>query len=198
MEPPFMSPPDHGVFLLRRPIAYLAGPDVFMPDAPERAARKIAICEHYGLHARAPVAESGTVKLPPWERIFRANLVMMEACDIVIANLTPFRGASADAGTLVELGWFGGKGRPVYGYSNDAASFASRSYAHIARCPDPVAGMEVEDFGLPDNLMIPGLLEEQGIALVLPENGQSRDFACLDIFERCVALVAARYGMAPV
>jgi len=29
---------------------------------------------------------------------------MMEACDCIVANLTPFRGASADAGTPVELG----------------------------------------------------------------------------------------------
>jgi nucleoside 2-deoxyribosyltransferase len=45
-----------------------------------------------------------------WRTIFRKDLAMMEECDIIIANLTPFRGPSADAGTLVEVGWFLGRG----------------------------------------------------------------------------------------
>ena len=52
---------------------------------------------------------------------------MMEESDIIIANLTPFRGASADAGTLIELGWFLGRGKPAFGYSNTATLFAARS-----------------------------------------------------------------------
>ena len=43
---------------------------------------------------------------------------MMERSDIIIANLTAFGGASADAGTLIEVGWFLGKGKPIFGYSN--------------------------------------------------------------------------------
>ena len=47
---------------------------------------------------------------------------MMERSDIIIANLTPFGGASADAGTLIEVGWFLGKGKPMFGYSNTRAN----------------------------------------------------------------------------
>jgi nucleoside 2-deoxyribosyltransferase len=36
---------------------------------------------------------------------------MMEKSDVIIANLTPFAGASADAGKLIEVGWFLGKGK---------------------------------------------------------------------------------------
>lgn len=50
----------------------------------------------------------------------------------MIANLTPFRGASADAGTLVELGWFLGRGRPIFGYSNSATPFAARALGRAA------------------------------------------------------------------
>ena len=44
---------------------------------------------------------------------------MMERCDIIIANLTPFGGASADAGTLIEVGWFLGRTMAsIFSYSN--------------------------------------------------------------------------------
>ena len=103
--------------------AYLAGPDVFLPAAREHARRKVEVCARHGVVGRAPLDEdAGSLDAVPveatWDKIFRQNLAMMEASDVIIANLTPFRGASADAGTLVELGWFFGRGRPAFGYSN--------------------------------------------------------------------------------
>ncbi len=70
-----------------------------------------------------------------WFSIFRADIAMMEACDVIIANLTPFRGPSADAGTLTEIGWFLGRGKPVFGYSNSAWPFAGRSRRKAAMLP---------------------------------------------------------------
>ncbi len=178
--------------------AYLAGPDVFLPDAHAFAARKIAICARHGIAGKAPVDSgvAGLGEMPAeraWRAIFQGCLGMMEACDIIIANLTPFRGASADAGTLAELGWFLGRGLPVFGYSNAARNFAVRSAAQIAAVPDPLAGMAVEGFGLPDNLMVAGALEAQGRpAMALPEDGRDHPFDALDVFERCVA-GAARF-----
>lgn len=120
---------------------------------------------------------------------------MMKDCDIIIANLTPFRGASADAGTLVEVGWFFGRGRPIFGYSNNAVSFAERNRRQLDAIPDPRPGMAVEGFGLPDNLMIPGaVLEAGGHPMVLPPDDRSRAFDALDVFEQCVALAARRTG----
>jgi nucleoside 2-deoxyribosyltransferase len=116
----------------------------------------------------------------------------MEACDIIIANLTPFRGPSADAGTLIEVGWFLGRGRPIFGYSNSAASFAARNRLHVAAMPDAVPGVAVEGFGLPDNLMIPGaVLHGGGHPIVLPPDHEDRAFDALDVFERCVEKAAA-------
>ena len=117
----------------------------------------------------------------------------MEACDVIIANLTPFRGPSADAGTLIEVGWFLGRGKPVFGYSNSARPFAERSRRQTAALPDPIPGLMVEGFALPDNLMIPGaLLDGGGHPMVTPEDGRDRAFDALDIFARCVEVVAMR------
>ena len=184
--------------------AYLAGPDVFLPDAMAHAGRKVAICARYGIEGRPPLnAEiERLLTLPPdaaWRAIYAKDVAMMEACDCVIANLTPFRGASADAGTLVELGWFLGRGRPVFGYSNAATPFAERSRVQVAAVPDAMPGLAVEGFGLPDNLMIPGaVLQGGGEGMVLPEDGRDRAFDALDVFERCAALAAAQLGCLPV
>ena len=110
---------------------------------------------------------------------------------IVIANLTPFRGPSADAGTLIEVGWFLGRSRPIFGYSNSTASFAARSRYHVAVIPDAVPGVAVEGFGLPDNLMIPGAVSHgEGYPMVLPLDQQDRPFDALDVFQRCVEVAA--------
>ena len=171
---------------MTQPRAYLAGPDVFLPNAATQAQAKIALCAAYGLEGIAPFNPELDLSLPPdqlWRRIFADDVQMMRDCDIIIANLTPFRGASADAGTLVELGWFLGAGRPAYGYSNNAEAFAARAHAHMALVPDPLPGIEVEDFGLADNLMIEGALAG---GIVLPPDGTSRPFDSLDVFEFCL------------
>ena len=166
--------------------AYLAGPDVFLAHADAHAARKRAICAAHGIEGLAPLNEN----LADWRRIFAKDVAMMEAADIVIANLTPFRGPSADAGTLVELGWFLGRGKPIFAYSNSARGFAERSKQHVAAVPDPFAGIAVEGFGLADNLMIPGAVEASGHGIVLPPEGVEPGFDDLGTFTRCVVLAA--------
>ncbi len=184
-------------------LAYLAGPDVFLPDARAHAHRKVAICVRHGITGRPPLNEDvASLRTLPseaaWQAIFDKDLAMMEACDIVIANLTPFRGASADAGTLVELGWFLGRGRPVFGYSNTALPFAERSRTQVGAVPDPLPGLAVEGFGLADNLMILGaVLQGSGCPMLVPNDGQDRAFDALDVFERCVVTAAARLGLRP-
>jgi nucleoside 2-deoxyribosyltransferase len=147
---------------------------------------KKALCAAYGLTGIAPFNPELDMSQPPallWRQIYEDDLRMMRECDIIIANLTPFRGASADAGTLVELGWFLGAGKPAYGYSNSAAPFARRSEAQRAAQPDPLPGLAIEEFGLGDNLMIEGALAD---GLVLPPDGIERAFDSLDIFELCL------------
>lgn len=182
--------------------AYLAGPDVFLPGAAGHARRKLEICARHGMEGLAPLNEDvtslqGMSSGDAWATIYRKDIAMMEACDVVIANLTPFRGASADSGTLVEVGWFLGRGRPVFGYSNIATPFAERCRQQVAALPDPLPGLSVEGFGLPDNLMIQGAaVQGGGQPVVLPSDGRNRPFDSLEVFEACVALAARRLSEA--
>src|SRR5246500_5858513 len=106
---------------------YLAGPDVFLPDALSIGQRKVAICARYGLVGLFPLdtpvdRSAASASLA----IFQNNEAMMEASDAIIANLTPFRGAGADPGTVYELGYMAGRGKLCLAYSNDPAVYADR------------------------------------------------------------------------
>jgi len=181
---------------------YLAGPDVFLPDAFEIGRRKIELCARHGLiglypldNAIDPAAEDASL------RIFRGNETMMIAADAIIANLTPFRGPGADAGTVYELGYMAGSGRLCLGYSNDPSSYADRVRtftevtARDGRLVD-AAGLTVEDFGLSDNLMMMHALDLHGCALVTPRQAPADIWHDLTAFEACVHLAAERLGAA--
>jgi len=172
--------------------AYLAGPDVFLPDAVAHAARKVAICARHGLTGLPPLNEdAATTAADPsetWQTIYAKDIAMMERADIIIANLTPFAGASADAGTLIEVGWFVGRGKPVFGYSNSAAPFEARMRAQLGAGH----GLGIEGFHLPDNLMIVGAVMSGGCPIFLPADGKARGLDALDVFEACVAAAAER------
>lgn len=130
-----------------------------------------------------------------WRAIFHKDIAMMQASDIIIANLTPFRGASADAGTLVELGWFLGQGKKVFGYSNSAKPFADRSRLQTLLAPDNDAGLMHESFDLADNLMVVGaVMFGGGCEIVVPAQGVDLPFDALAAYEYCVTIVAAQFG----
>ena len=178
---------------------YLAGPDVFLPDAIEIGRRKAAICARHGLIGLYPL--DNAVDLTASDAsltIFKGNEAMMDAADAIIANLTPFRGPSADAGTVYELGCMAGRGKFCLAYSNDPAIYADR----VARSFDVMKseaghlvdrdGLTVEDFGLPDNLMMIHTLELHGARLVTPRLRPADIWHDLTSFEACVALAADR------
>ena len=179
--------------------AYLAGPDVFLPNASAHARHKMEICARHGIEGLPPLNEDitslqGMTDEEAWSTIYRKDIAMMEACGLVVANLTPFRGASADSGTLIEVGWFLGRGLPVFGYSNCATPFSERCRAQTLALPDPIPGLSVEGFGLPDNLMIQGAaMQGGGHPVVVPGDGQDRPFDSLEMFEACVVLVARHF-----
>ena len=134
-------------------------------------------------------AETAATELEVWQAIYEKDVAMMEKSDIIIANLTPFAGASADAGTLIEVGWFLGKGKPIFGYSNTAERFESRMRKQLGA---KQAGLGIEGFHLPDNLMIVGAVQSGGYRVILPTDGKVRGLDALDVFETCVK-AAARY-----
>ena len=177
---------------------YLAGPDVFLPDAMEIGRRKAAICAAHGLIGLYPLDNAIDVVAPDASRqIFDGNKAMMDEADAIIANLTPFRGAGADPGTVYELGYMAGRGRLCLAYSNDGAVYADRvgRFMNVTsedgRLVD-AQGLTVEDFGHVDNLMMIHALELHGCPLVLPAAMPVDVWGDLAAFETCVRLAAAR------
>jgi nucleoside 2-deoxyribosyltransferase len=143
---------------------YLAGPEVFLPDAVEVGRRKCALCAHYGHIGLFPLDNIGSIA--PGERlarlIFVGNLGLIREADAVIANLSPFRGCGADPGTVFEVGFAHALGKPVHGYSCDPRTLLDRvsagEAAPLRQAGDgrlfAADGLAVEDFGLFENLMI--------------------------------------------
>jgi len=178
---------------------YLAGPDVFLPDALEIGRRKADICARHGLTGLYPL--DNTVNLAAGNAslaIFKGNEAMMDAADAIIANLTPFRGPGADTGTVYELGYMAGRGKLLFAYSNDPAAYADRVARthHVTKSSDGNLidgdGLTVEDFCLPDNLMMIHALELHGAALVTPRQRSADIWHDLTSFEACVHLAADR------
>jgi nucleoside 2-deoxyribosyltransferase len=182
---------------------YLAGPDVFLHDAVDVGRRKVELCARHGLTGLYPLDNAIDLAAKDASlRIFRGNETMMIAADAIVANLTPFRGPGADAGTVYELGYMAGRGKLCLGYSNDPTCYADRAReftevtSRDGRLVDAL-GLTVEDFGLADNLMMIHALDLHGCALVTPRQKPADIWHDLTAFEACVRLAAGRLGSAP-
>jgi nucleoside 2-deoxyribosyltransferase len=147
---------------------YLAGPDVFRPDAAQWAASARAQCAAAGHEALVPLDDQAATAAA----IYANNLRLIAAADCVLANLDPFRGAEPDSGTCVEIGYALALGKRVIGYAADLRPLRDRLAAADADgvCRD-AAGWKIEDFGLPLNLMlaVPLRLARGGLADALRE-----------------------------
>ncbi|MDO9709417.1 nucleoside 2-deoxyribosyltransferase [Paracraurococcus lichenis] len=180
---------------------YLAGPEVFLADAEAVAAAKRAVCAAHGLLGVFPLEPppvAPDAAQPEWLRIYWANEAHIRGCDALIANLTPFRGASADVGTVYELGLMRALGRPVFGYSNTARRFGARTLAALGGAArrradgtwEDAEGMAVEEFDRHDNLMLEGGIAASGGAFEAEEVPPERRWHDLAAFTRCVAAAA--------
>ena len=177
---------------------YLAGPDVFLPDALQIGRQKVTICDRHGLIGLYPLDNDVDLAAVDASRlIFHGNESMMDQADAIIANLTPFRGPGADAGTVYELGYMAGRGKLCLGYCNDPAVYPDRVRRSSAvmeqdgRLVDS-EGLTIEDFGLPDNLMMIHALDLHGHPLVVPRERPTDVWHDLSAFELCVRLAAGR------
>ena len=153
---------------------YLAGPEVFLPDAAAVIAAKCDLTRAAGLIPVAPGDAQVPDDLAPFDKglfISRYDEALMDSADAVIANLTPFRGISADVGTAYELGFMAGRGKPVFAYTNDARPHADRIGADGG-------GFAVERFAMADNLMLHGGVARRGATLVVHDGaGRIDDLA---------------------
>lgn len=172
---------------------YLAGPEVFFMNAAEVAKRKCEIVLDYGMTPLFP----GDAQIRPEPTLLmtgcaisEADEMMMRDADAVIANMTPWRGVSADVGTCFEMGFMSALGKLVVIYSNDPEPYAQRVIREFGgkagadgniRTND---GTLVENFGMADNLMIHGGAMRRGAEILLPDRKLEIDD--LSVFESAV------------
>lgn len=183
---------------------YLAGPEVFLEDAREIGARKKALCAAHGftgLFPLDPAIPDGSDQRAG-AAIFAANLGLMRQADAILANLTPFRGIGADAGTAFELGFCHGLGKPVAAYSAVPGELKHRALAAIGAAgpqadtgagsaPILLAdGFQVEDFGHFDNLMLAEAVLAGGLAVVTARTAAADPLRDLATFEEALAALA--------
>jgi nucleoside 2-deoxyribosyltransferase len=147
---------------------YIAGPDLFRPDALQWAENVRALCRLEGHEALIPLDGMQATAAD----IYRNNLRLIGEADVVLANLNPFRGSEPDSGTCVEIGYALALGKPVIGYVETLAPMRERLRAAGAGadgCYRDSGGWAVENFGLPLNLMlsVPVQLEQGGLDAAL-------------------------------
>jgi nucleoside 2-deoxyribosyltransferase len=183
------------------PRVYLAGPDVFFPEPELWVQKKKTICDRHGLEGVSPLDDlpdepAEFVSFPLWHKIAMRNEAHIRSCHGVIANLTPFRGPSADVGTVYEIGFARALGLKLFGYATVAEPFLARTLKAlgdkaIARQDGSWLdgdGLLVEQFGLFDNLMIEGGLVGSGGVLITGD----ASWDDLSLFERCVRVAGER------
>lgn len=144
------------------PQIYLAGPDVFYPDAAVRFAQLRASCEDRGLLGVSPLEEDEqSSNVPSSLTIYQSNIARLRSAQGVLANLNPFRsGVEPDSGTVFEVGFAAALGLPVAGWLSEAnLSYLDRVQIilPLERKGDQFIaadGFIVEDFGHPLNLML--------------------------------------------
>ncbi len=177
---------------------YLAGPEVFLKNAKEIGEKKKALCTKYGFVGVFPLDnEVDTRGKSPRDIglcISSINENLIKTCQIVIANITPFRGPSADVGAAYEMGFAHALGKKVIAYTNVAAPFTERTVEALGKqVKRDVDGklrdaqdMFIEEVCLTDNLMIDGCIESNTKLLVVEEAPAGQRFTFLGGFEKCL------------
>jgi|GEM_PF-2663063 nucleoside 2-deoxyribosyltransferase len=105
---------------------YLAGPDVFAPNAEELGKTKKDICSKYDCDAHFPLDNEFEDSKNLDYAIVNANMKLIRECDIILANLNNFRGSkkhpACDSGTAWECGYAYGNRKIVIGYTSNESS----------------------------------------------------------------------------
>jgi nucleoside 2-deoxyribosyltransferase len=159
---------------------YLAGPDVFLPNAKEHGEILKQRCLEYGYEGLYPLDNeiTGKTKEEIALKIKQANIDLIKNCDYVIANLSPFRGPEPDSGTVWEVGFAQAFGKTVIGYSEDMRDLKTKTIDILdldKEAPRDNQNLEIEDFGLTHNLMYADVVRADSFdhALLLLSQHQS-------------------------
>jgi nucleoside 2-deoxyribosyltransferase len=174
----------------QRPVyyIYLAGPEVFLPEPVAAGAEKKALIQRLSDESDWPFRLEGLYPLdneipdfapdPPTAiRIYQANMAQITQAHAVLANMVRFRGPSMDVGTAFEMGAARGMGKPVfayyeaapfYGEPEEPGLYADRVAAFYGLDEPPATdpdGVSVENFGMADNLMMMGAIDDAGFGI---------------------------------
>lgn len=151
---------------------YMAGPDVFYPNPLENAAKVRELCAEYGIKALIPIDNEifSTDKAAMSLEIFQKNVDLINKAHFVIANIEPFRGPSADVGTIWEIGYAYGLNKKIYTYSDTLENYKDRVIKFENLDPSKEhhtdkKGLSIEDFNNVDNLMIQHSIESTLMSL---------------------------------
>ncbi len=146
---------------------FLAGPDLWYPDADAHLERQRLVAEQAGFLVLEPGLLAAEVR-DAGELAARARYAervsRLRRADAGIVNLTPFRGPAADSAATFEMGFLAGLGKPLVGWINlsdeTEAEYRERVEAWMGARPDD-AGVwrdgedcEIEDLGLPEATML--------------------------------------------
>ena len=143
---------------------YLAGPEVFLENAVSHGETLKQKCSARGFEGFFPLDNEvqGATKEELAENIKEANIKLIETCDIVIANLSPFRGPEPDSGTVWEVGFAQALGKKVVGYCSDGRDLKTKTEDLLGldnSSDRDTQNLEIEDFGLTHNLMYADIVQ---------------------------------------
>jgi nucleoside 2-deoxyribosyltransferase len=125
---------------------YIAGPSVFREDAIEYGNKLKELCLKYGFIGLYPLDNEFTES----NDIALGNYDLIDKCDIVIADCTPFRSNSEmDSGTACEIGYAYAKGKKIIVFSEN-----NKTMLEKVGCKKDENGLNVEDFDEVTNIMI--------------------------------------------
>ena len=163
---------------------YLAGPEVFLPDPIAPGVAKKATIERLnqennwpfklvGLYPMDNEIENFAHDHKTGINIYHANIDLMNKADFVTANMVRFRGPSMDVGTAFEMGYMAGLNKPVFAYYDAKPFYGAdekpglyvdrvQQFYQVSKDKKGVDihGQSIENFKMPDNLMMVGSLEK--------------------------------------
>jgi nucleoside 2-deoxyribosyltransferase len=140
------------------PRIYLAGPDVFFPEALQSAKARKNFLAGLEMEGVFPLDVQHDPSAATAASIFKANCALIDSCQALLANISPFRGPSADVGTVWEIGYAYGQGKAVAAYTANPSMYRERvfraGWSVSPRERHDKEGNEIEHFGDVDNLMV--------------------------------------------
>ena len=146
---------------------YIGGPDAALADGARLLTEKCKLAQDKGFVGVVP-SHTILVETEPSEamarEIYADRVGHMRLADAAILNLTPWRGPGCQTSVAFEAGFLAALGKPVFAYLNveseEEAELRARVEMDMGVELDrqgvwrDAFGGEVEDFGLPEDLML--------------------------------------------